>query len=332
MKVTQRQVVIVLFSLLVAATLVIGLDRLVQQRWIEGSVSLVGTIVYTCALLAYWRGLQWTRYSAVVLLPLATGFTLQEPFVTEYAPFALAVAPVVAALLSGPLWIIIAMVTTHAILLGRGFAEGAGFDTIYAKPEIIAISSLVAGCLVLSRLITDRALHTAETNAREAEKALARAEQQGEELAQQASELRQQNEQQQQLIDLVATLETPVVALAEGVLLAPIVGHLDSRRAQLLTTRILQAVSEQRTRLVILDIAGVTTVDTQVAHALLQATQAVRLLGCAVTITGISASVATTITHLGIALDGMTTARTPQDALANVMAPNGTSNGLLRLN
>ncbi|MFN8476378.1 MAG: STAS domain-containing protein [Kouleothrix sp.] len=55
---------------------------------------------------------------------------------------------------------------------------------------------------------------------------------------------------------------------------------------------------------IVLDIAGVTIVDTQVAKALLQSAQALRLLGCTVTITGISSIVATTLTHLGIALDG----------------------------
>jgi anti-anti-sigma regulatory factor len=45
------------------------------------------------------------------------------------------------------------------------------------------------------------------------------------------------------------------------------------------------------------------------------ATQAIRLLGCDMNLTGISATVAATMTQLGINLAGATTARTPQEAL-----------------
>lgn len=138
-------------------------------------------------------------------------------------------------------------------------------------------------------------------------------------LEQRTADLELRNAEQQRLLELVATLETPMIALAEGVLLAPIVGALDSRRAQTLTTRLLQEVGVRRTRQVVLDIAGVTIVDTQVAKALLQSAQALRLLGCTVTITGISSIVATTLTHLGIALDGIEIARSPQAVLLRIV-------------
>lgn len=98
-------------------------------------------------------------------------------------------------------------------------------------------------------------------------------------------------------------------------LLAPIVGALDTRRAQALTSRLLHDVNDQRTHRVILDIAGVTAVDTQVAQSLLQTAQALRLLGCQVTITGITAAVAATLTYLDIALSGVATARSPEEVL-----------------
>jgi rsbT co-antagonist protein RsbR len=64
-------------------------------------------------------------------------------------------------------------------------------------------------------------------------------------------------------------------------------------------------------------------VDTSVAQALLQAVQAVKLLGCEVTITGISSSIATTMITLGINMAGVRTARTPQEALVQVMSAGG---------
>src|SRR5262249_21151302 len=124
-----------------------------------------------------------------------------------------------------------------------------------------------------------------------------------------------QLDQQQQLLDLVASLETPAVPLAEGGLFAPIVGHLDARLAQQLTSRLLHEASTQRARLVVLDIAGVSVIATVVARALLRTTQPRPLRACEATISGISASVAMTVIQLGISLDEVTTARSPQEAL-----------------
>jgi len=59
-------------------------------------------------------------------------------------------------------------------------------------------------------------------------------------------------------------------------------------------------------------------------------TQAIRLLGCEVTLSGISAAVAITLIHLGVNLDGIATARSPQEALVqhlNATKRPLTSNG-----
>jgi anti-anti-sigma regulatory factor len=78
----------------------------------------------------------------------------------------------------------------------------------------------------------------------------------------------------------------------------------------------LEDAHTQRARLVILDIAGVSVVDTAVAQALLQTAHALRLLGCTVFLSGIAADVATTLVQLGIGLEGITPVRNPQDGLA----------------
>lgn len=127
--------------------------------------------------------------------------------------------------------------------------------------------------------------------------------------------LSRQNAEQQRLLELVATLETPVIPLLDGLLLAPIVGTLDSRRTQMLRERLLHEVYKRHARRVILDITGVAMVDTEVAHALLDMARSVRLLGCSITITGISATVAMTITQLGISMGEVESASSLQEAL-----------------
>jgi anti-anti-sigma regulatory factor len=188
-----------------------------------------------------------------------------------------------------------------------------------ADPGIIVVVTLsvivlvgVACLAYLGTRVTEQALHTAEMNGQQAAEALTRAETQARTLEAQAAALAEAERRQR---ELVATLETPTVAVAEGVLLAPIIGTIDSARAQQITTRLLHDTSAQRVNLLIIDIAGVTLIDTAVAKALIETIQAVRLLGCEVVLTGITASVATTLTQLGIALDGIQTLRSPQDVL-----------------
>jgi anti-anti-sigma regulatory factor len=52
-----------------------------------------------------------------------------------------------------------------------------------------------------------------------------------------------------------------------------------------------------------------------VAKALLDTAQALRLLGCRVTISGISAEVASTLTSQQVEITGVQTVRSPQEAL-----------------
>ena len=177
---------------------------------------------------------------------------------------------------------------------GRAYLARAGADPIYLETT----DAQVQGERVAARVRVLRDITSAKL---------------------QALALRAQNREQQRLLDLVDTLETPAIALAEGVLLAPVVGALDARRAQTLTSRLLQDVSAQRVRQVVLDIAGVSAVDTQTAQALLHTTQALRLLGCEVIITGISAQVARTLTHMDVPLAGVAIARSPQEALQALM-------------
>ncbi|MGQ9550406.1 MAG: STAS domain-containing protein [Roseiflexus sp.] len=128
-------------------------------------------------------------------------------------------------------------------------------------------------------------------------------------------QLQQQLASERELLKLVSALETPVVSLAEGILLAPIVGHIDSRRADVLRAHLLEAVYSKRTKLMILDITAVTTIDTSVAQALMMTIQAIRLLGCKVVVSGISATVAMTLTHLGVDMSDVETVRSPEEAL-----------------
>lgn len=161
---------------------------------------------------------------------------------------------------------------------------------------------------------------TAEERSQRAEAAQAAAELRAGELAAAYKLLQTQCDQQQMLIASLRALETPVVPLAEGLLLAPIVGYLDARRADALMDRLLQEVNKTRANLVLLDIAGVTRFDIAVGQLLLDTLHAIQLLGCEVTLSGISADFAMAFTYLGINLDTIRTVRSPQQALTSYLA------------
>ena len=90
----------------------------------------------------------------------------------------------------------------------------------------------------------------------------------------------------------ISELPVPVLKMRDGLLLVPVVGTLDSHRARLLTTRMLDAIKDIGARAVVLDITGVEAVDSAVANHLMQAMAAARLMGTSSVLTGISADVA----------------------------------------
>ncbi len=118
----------------------------------------------------------------------------------------------------------------------------------------------------------------------------------------------------------IRELSTPVLTLAPKVLLSPIVGALDSARADQLTTAILEATSARRAAWVILDLTGVPIVDTQVADVLLRCAKATSLLGAKTVLTGMRPAVARTCVELGIDMVGIVTVATLQDGLRVALA------------
>ena len=125
--------------------------------------------------------------------------------------------------------------------------------------------------------------------------------------------------QQEELMEL----STPVVKLWEGILALPIIGTLDSARTQVVMESLLQAVVQTNSRVAIIDITGVPTVDTLVAQHLLKTITAARLMGADCIISGVRPQIAQTIVHLGIDLAGVITKAKLSDAFALALQRTG---------
>jgi rsbT co-antagonist protein RsbR len=126
-------------------------------------------------------------------------------------------------------------------------------------------------------------------------------------------------DQAEQLLEL----STPVVKLWEGVVAVPLVGTLDSARAQVVMERLLQTLVDTGSPYAIIDITGVPAVDTQVAQHILKTVVAARLMGAECIISGIRPQIAQTIVALGIEFGDIATKASLADALRYVLQING---------
>ena len=118
--------------------------------------------------------------------------------------------------------------------------------------------------------------------------------------------------QQEEMLEL----STPVVKLWDGVLALPLIGTLDSARTQVVMESLLTAIVETNSRVAIIDITGVPTVDTLVAQHLIKTITAARLMGADCYLSGIRPAIAQTIVHLGIELADVQTKAKLSDAFA----------------
>jgi len=107
--------------------------------------------------------------------------------------------------------------------------------------------------------------------------------------------------------EAIRELSTPVLQIRERLLLLPIIGIIDTHRARQITEGLLRAIRASRARVVVMDVTGVVTIDSRVAHHLLQTVLAARLMGAIVIVTGLSPEVAQSLVALGIELTKLNT-------------------------
>lgn len=105
--------------------------------------------------------------------------------------------------------------------------------------------------------------------------------------------------------EAIRELSTPVLQLRPGLLLLPIIGDIDARRARQLTDDLLHVVRSKRASVVVMDVTGVAIVDTRVANHLVQAVAAARLMGVTAIVSGLSPNVAQALVTLGLELTGI---------------------------
>ena len=115
-------------------------------------------------------------------------------------------------------------------------------------------------------------------------------------------------------------LSASLIPVFDKISVMPLVGTIDTERAKLIMENLLDGVVKHRAEVVILDITGVPVVDTMVAHHIIQAADAVRLVGAKCMLVGIRPEIAQTIVTLGINLKDFTTTSTLQRGVEQALA------------
>src|SRR5690606_7715818 len=113
----------------------------------------------------------------------------------------------------------------------------------------------------------------------------------------------------------IRDLSTPIMEVWDGVLCLPVVGVMDTARSSDMTSALLEAVVEKKTRCTIIDITGIDVMDTRTVDHFMRMASAVRLLGAECVLTGVNPHIAQTVVHMGIDLTNITIHRTLHEAL-----------------
>ncbi len=315
MQITQRQVAIGLQIVMLTGTLLMGVYMAFLGNFELAIPAMAGLLVGLVFAYVYWRGWRYGNLSMVVLGTVLSGVIPPSTDFTREVALSLLLPAAGALILGRPWWVPISVLAAFGVFLLR---SGGTIQNLDPLPFLML--GMITGGMVLARLVTDAALSSALEHGEQALAERAEAERRAAEAAAANLRLEEHINEQQRLLDLVATLETPTVSLADGVLLIPIVGHLDPHRAGVMRGRLLEMAHHQRAHLIVMDIAGVATLDQQAAQALIETTQALRLLGCKVALSGISSQVARTMVGLNIDLQQVMTIHSPQEVLTSVYA------------
>src|SRR3954471_17319875 len=113
-------------------------------------------------------------------------------------------------------------------------------------------------------------------------------------------------------------LATPIIMVWKGVLALPVIGAVDTERSGDMMDALLSRVVAEQASHVVIDITGVSVLDTRTADHFIRMSKAVRLLGASCFLTGISPAIAQTLAQLNVDTSSTRTVQRLSDALRQV--------------
>lgn len=183
------------------------------------------------------------------------------------------------------------------------------------KPPAFSYSTITLYNVLADQIVNSLELTIAWERELQQQQALREANQR---LERMLAEMTETNQRQERLLQTISELSTPVLSVAQGTLLIPLIGTIDHHRSLQINQTMLNAACHHQARVVILDITAISLVDEQVTSMLVEATQALRLLGTDVIVCGIQPKVAQMMIELECDLF-MQTTNSLQNALVLAM-------------
>jgi len=136
------------------------------------------------------------------------------------------------------------------------------------------------------------------------------------ELEDKLTELKHSYSVQNELLATIQALSSPLLHVHAGVLLVPIIGHMDAERSEAVLETILQGISRVQARVVILDLTSAISGDVSTATMISHAAATVRLLGVELILSGVSADFARVAVKRQLAFDAAHSYRELHSALS----------------
>lgn len=123
--------------------------------------------------------------------------------------------------------------------------------------------------------------------------------------------------------ETIKELQTPIIPVWRGVLMAPLMGSFDSMRMHEFEERLLEEIASQKPKFVLLDLSGLAHVDTNIVGELLKLIHAIRLLGTETMLVGIRPNTAQQLTRIDARLESIRTFATLEQGLRGALKEVG---------
>lgn len=117
--------------------------------------------------------------------------------------------------------------------------------------------------------------------------------------------------------ELIYQLASPVIAIDNHAALLPLVGEIDSNRSKFILENTLLQCSSKGITVLFIDLSGVLTIDTLVAHQLFQLVEALDLIGVQTVLSGLRPEIAQTSIQLGLSFEKVKIVSTLAKALTS---------------
>ncbi len=311
-------------ALLGLALIALGTARATILLIVGASTALASSIIWNLNQHGHLR-------AAAILLPMTIWGTVTiliawggwpTPLILGYA-LCVALSVLVGGPLHGVIWIVLSVLAYG--LVGRQWIAGRLPDFFPAPEKSLNINLFIlsAGLTVLGLLFyalnrqLGRMSEQRQAETRHHADELEKATHEREELN---ARLQKTAQEQEQLLHTIRTISAPVLPLAEGLIVMPIVGELDMVRARLLLDDMLTGIARYRANFVLLDLTGLSALDVESARELVKAIQGAQMLGCRCYLVGVQPTTAQALIDLNIDLTVPGCYSTLQEGVADLLA------------